>query len=342
MRSSTRGQGPVCRTDAGRRDRLPRAKEVSSARAPPEGRLEHDAFVYNSAEELLSAAVPFVREGLAANEPVLAAPTSANADLLRKELGVLADAVDWARQPERHKPVERLAVFVRYSQGMLARGARRIRLLSEPVCLDSPSAPVTTEWKRYESYLNVALAPYSIWLLCPYPATELPAGVVADAPRMHPTLRCKERRVESAEYVEPEVFARNLDRMPLSAPSEGTEVVFHAPSEVRRFVAQRGKGVGLGPEAVDQLRLATGEVAANVFRHGDGVPRVKTWIDAGSFVCEVRDEGPGIDDPFAGYEIPDGRRLGGWGLSIVRQLCDAVEIRSDAAGTRVRLQVKLG
>jgi anti-sigma regulatory factor (Ser/Thr protein kinase) len=332
----------VCRADAGRRDQLPRAKEVSSARAPPEGRLEHDAFVYNSAEELLSAAVPFVRDGLAANEPVLAAPTSANVDLLRKELGVLADGVDWASHPERHKPVERLALFVRYAEGMLARGARRIRLLSEPVCLASTSAPETTEWKRYDSYLNVALAPYSIWLLCSYSAVELPAGVVADAPRMHPTLRNGERRVESGDYIEPEAFARNLDRMPLRALPESTEVRFHAPSEVRRFVAQRGEAAGLGPEAVDQLRLATGEVAANVFSHADGLPRVKTWIDDGSFVCEVRDEGPGIDDPFAGYEIPDGRCLRGWGLSIVRQLCDAVEIRSDTAGTRVRLHAKLG
>ena len=170
MRSSTRGHRPIRRNDADRQDRLPPAKELSSARAPPEGRLEHDAFVYSSAEEFLAAAVPFVRDGLAANEPVLGAPTRANADLLRKELGILADAVDW--HPDRHRPVERLALFVRYAEAMLARRARRIRLLGEPAWPASASSPATAEWKRLESYFNVALAQYPVWLVCPYAARD--------------------------------------------------------------------------------------------------------------------------------------------------------------------------
>jgi anti-sigma regulatory factor (Ser/Thr protein kinase) len=304
--------------------------------------LVHEAVVYGSAEELLSIAIPFISEGLERDEPVLAAPTSGNVVLMRRQLGRLADRVEWAKEPQRHKPVERLALFVRYAEDWLAGGARRIRLLGEAAWPASASSPATAEWKRYESYLNVALAQYPIWLLCPYAAGELPDSVVADACRTHPTVGDVEGRAMSSEYLAPEEYVRSLVRVPLPEPPDGTdELTFHTPAEARRFLARTGEEAGLGPEAVLDLELAAGEVTTNVFRHADGVPHLRTWIGDGSFVCEVRDGGPGIDDPFAGYTLPDERRPGGWGLSIARRLCEAVEIRSDATGTRVRLHLSL-
>jgi hypothetical protein len=93
----------------------------------------HDAFVYSSPEEFLSATLPFVREGLALQEPILAAPTSTNSALLQRELGEESAHVDWAENAEQHKPVERLAVFQRYIAEQVDRGATRIRFLGEPV-----------------------------------------------------------------------------------------------------------------------------------------------------------------------------------------------------------------
>ena len=56
--------------------------------------LVHDAFVYASKEELLEGTLPFLREGIERGEPTLAAPTQANAQLLRDRLGRRARAVD--------------------------------------------------------------------------------------------------------------------------------------------------------------------------------------------------------------------------------------------------------
>ena len=133
--------------------------------------------------------------------------------------------------PERHRPVERLALFVRYAEAMLARWARRIRLLGEPAWPASASSPATAEWKRLESYFNVALAQYPVWLVCPYAARELPEGIVTEAHRTHPVIGCSEARRQSHEYLDPEEFARGLDRAPLPEPPHGVaELAFSAPS----------------------------------------------------------------------------------------------------------------
>lgn len=53
-------------------------------------RLEHDAFLYASDEEFVTALAPFLREGLARGEPAVAITTPDNLALLRDGLG--ADA----------------------------------------------------------------------------------------------------------------------------------------------------------------------------------------------------------------------------------------------------------
>jgi hypothetical protein len=57
------------------------------------------------------------------------------------------------------------------------------------------------------------------------------------------------------------------------------------------------------------------------------------------FVCEVSDDGPGIEGHFPGY-AGDGR-AGLGGLAVARQVCDAVEVRSTPSGTTVRLHLRL-
>ena len=51
-------------------------------------------------------------------------------------------------------------------------------------------------------------------------------------------------------------------------------------------------------------------------------------------VCTISDQGPGFDDPFAGYGPAHGEDLsrGGMGLWLARQLCDHVDITHDDDG----------
>ena len=44
------------------------------------------------------------------------------------------------------------------------------------------------EWKRYESFLNVALADYPVGMVCPYDAIRLSQDIVEDALLTHPAI----------------------------------------------------------------------------------------------------------------------------------------------------------
>jgi anti-sigma regulatory factor (Ser/Thr protein kinase) len=302
--------------------------------------LVHDAFVYSTRDEFLTGALPFLEEGIERGEPILAAPTDANAGLLRERLGRRAQTVDWAENPERHRTVERLGIFLHFIHGHLDRGAARIRLLGEP-CWPEEGGPGVAEWKRYESFLNVALAPYPVWLVCPYDGTRLAPDILDDARRTHPSFGYGEARAGSADYLEPVEFARRIDAVPLPRPpADAAEAYFVTAAEVRRFVAQHARSAGVGSDRVSDAQLAASEVVANAFKHASSVARVRAWTENGRFVCEVDDTGRGIHDPFAGYDLPEATAPAGRGLPMARRLADVVEIRTTATGAVVRLHFK--
>src|SRR5512132_1030103 len=66
--------------------------------------LEHDAFLYGSDEQLVTAMVPFLREGLTRGDAAAAVTTPGNLALLRDRLGADAQvsyikAADWYVRP---------------------------------------------------------------------------------------------------------------------------------------------------------------------------------------------------------------------------------------------------
>jgi anti-sigma regulatory factor (Ser/Thr protein kinase) len=303
--------------------------------------LEHDAFTYRDQDEFLGGALPFVRESIELGEPVAAAPTERNASLLQRELGADADKVEWAPSPESHKPLDRLMLFDRFISRHLSQGAQRVRLLGEPAWPRDSEAGVA-EWKRYESYLNIALGSYPVWLVCPYDASTLSADIVSDSCRTHPYTGHGDERSRNASYVDPRMFWEQLDgERPLPpAPQSAVAHEFASAHDARGFVAGEAARAGFPRARVLDAKLAASEVVTNVFRYAGGRATVRTWIDDPYFVFDVSDPGPGIEEPFPGYKLLDPREPRGFGLPIVRLLCDVVEMRS-GSGTTVRMHLKL-
>jgi anti-sigma regulatory factor (Ser/Thr protein kinase) len=93
---------------------------------------------------------------------------------------------------------------------------------------------------------------------------------------------------------------------------------------------------------VSEVVLAAHEVAMNALVHGRGQGLVRVFEADGEFVCEVEDSGPGMVDTSAGLVPPEPGCPTGRGLWMARQLCELVEIESSAAGTLVRLRVRVG
>ena len=111
-------------------------------------------------------------------------------------------------------------------------------------------------------------------------------------------------------------------------------------SRVRALVLRQAREAGLTESRANDLVLAVSEVAANTLRHTGAPGTLAMWHDANEVVCEIRDEGT-ITDPLAGHRKPPPGASGGHGLWLVRQVCDLVELTSDADGTTVRMHMAL-
>jgi DNA-binding NarL/FixJ family response regulator len=170
----------------------------------------HEALVYSTGEEFLAATVPFIREGLEVEEPVLVVTKEANLGALRQALNTDAGRVDLVESVAWYRsPPQTLEAYDRYVGTRLEKGASRVRIIGEPVW-PRTSARAIAEWKRYESALNVAWASTATWVVCPYDANALPGEVVMDATRTHPVLRTGRGTRPSPRYTDPEVFVRDL------------------------------------------------------------------------------------------------------------------------------------
>jgi anti-sigma regulatory factor (Ser/Thr protein kinase) len=108
---------------------------------------------------------------------------------------------------------------------------------------------------------------------------------------------------------------------------------------VRQFVSSYAES-SLGNARTDDLVLAVNELATNSVRHGGGEGTLRMWTHENVLVCEIHDAGH-ITDRHAGQTPPTPDQPSGRGLWVVRCLADLMEIHSSAAGTVVRVQMRL-
>jgi anti-sigma regulatory factor (Ser/Thr protein kinase) len=298
----------------------------------------HEALLYEDAAGFLSGAVPFIRAGLEAHEPVLVAVRKDKISLLEDALGADAAAVRFAdmavlgRNPARIIPA--WDAFVR------EHGSEHpVRGIGEPIGAHH-GGPELVECQLHESLLNAAFAEVEDFrLLCPYDLGGLPPEVVHEARCSHPFVaEAGGACAKSEHYRGPAGFATT----PLAPPASRPQVLsfqLDELREVRALVAHCAAAAGLDTAATDQFVLAANELASNSIRHGGGVGVLRVWEEDDALVCEVRDRGR-IEDVLAGRRQPRLDQNGGWGLWIVNQTCDLVELRTGPAGTVVRARMR--
>jgi hypothetical protein len=300
----------------------------------------HQAGIYGSDDEFLAMAVPFVRDGLNQGERVLATTTSANLALLAKELGDRWQQVDQAESAYfGRRTSQRVAAFDAYWRRM-APGPGHVRILAEPIWSGRADREVTA-WERMESTLNVVLSATNIWMICPYDTRVAPPHVVAGAQRTHPA-RIRGTSAEPCpEFTDPAAFASACDAAPLSEPPANAELVDVGRdlAGLRRFVAVEAVALGLAGERAQLLVTAANEAATYLLANGAGGIIACAWADGASIVCDLRQPLGRLGDPFLGFRPPDGEPAGGDGMWLARQLCEAVDLRTDEGGCTLRLQI---
>lgn len=296
---------------------------------------QHQALIYEGAEEYLAGTMPFVYEALIAGEPLLIAVAEAKGELIAGELGPDADRVLFLdMQKVGHNPASIIPLwrdFVDDHEGLPVRG------IGEPAWAARSQAALE-ECHCHEGLLNVAFAPASEWsLLCPYDAESLGEEVLARVDLAHTHVSRRGRIEESDRFeAEPDCLVGELPP-PRSRP-DVLDFGIAGLSEVRHRVAAAAERTGLDPRGVADLVTAASELAANSVIHGGGRGTLRLWCEGDHLLAEVEDRGL-IEEPLVGRLRPTISQEGGRGLWLANQLCDLVQIRSGERGTTVRLHI---
>lgn len=298
----------------------------------------HPALLYRDPDEYLAATVPFIRDGLAAGEPVAVVVPTANLDLVRDALGgdadriLLRDMTVAGRNPGRILPLVLLA-FAN------AHAGRRVRIIGEPIWAGRSAAEYPA-CAQHEALINAAFAGRPATILCPYDITGLDPAWVDDAHRTHPQMLTATRRWDSPKYEDPVAVAAEFNQ-PLPDPPAGTASItidFYNLRDARAFVGEQASWAGLGVDRIDELTLAVNELATNAVRHGGGHGELAIWVQDDHLVCQLSDNGT-LSNPLAGRIPPPREAAGGRGLVMVNQLCDLVRIYTSADGTTIRVHL---
>lgn len=311
-----------------------------SSQAP---RFQHAACFFDSDEELLGTVRPFITDGLASGEPVLAVTSSANIELLSAELGTTAAAVDYAESAFfGRRPPQRVAGFHRYwKQHAASQPERRVRIVADQVWAGRAEREIAA-WTRLESAFNVVLSGTGIWLLCLYDTRTVPASVIAGARRTHPARITGATLAASADYADPVAFGRAHGQAQLPEPPDAA-AGYLADGDVRSlraFVSGQASALGLPADRAGLLVLAAGEVGGYLRNTGARSPSVRIWEQAGAIVCQFRQPRAQLSDPFLGLRPAEPLEpQPGDGLWLASQICDWLEIANDADGCDIRLEV---
>jgi anti-sigma regulatory factor (Ser/Thr protein kinase) len=303
-------------------------------------RFDHPALFYRDQRDYLSVTVPFIRDGLAVEEPVMVAVPPANLQLLREALGGDAAEIDLYDMSVAGRNPGRIIADVLLTFADKHAG-QRVRIIGEPIW----PGRTATEYPacvQHEALINTAFAAKNATILCPYQLRGLSQVVIDDAKRTHPTLWADDDRMSSGHYVSPFDVVESFNVVLPAPPAAAATMAVGGMNlaAVRAFAAVHGGAFGLGDHRLDDAVLVVNELATNTLSHTRGQGTLTAWAERDQVVFQIVDEGH-IADPLAGRRLAPADQVGGRGLLLVHRLSDLVRIHTRPGQTTVRVYFNL-
>jgi anti-sigma regulatory factor (Ser/Thr protein kinase) len=301
---------------------------------PDDTALRHNAFVYESADEYLARAVPFLKEGLRAGEGAIVAQTRSGMAMMREALGADAGRVTFVDVSAAYtRPARTLAAYHEVYAEQL-RKTPKLRAVADVQF--GPDPREWDLWTGYEAVFNRSFGHLPAWVLCTYNANGTPDPVIEGVWRTHPEVVDRDTWAMSELYEDPDQLLRRIAPPPealrdlRSIPLGAQDIV-----QLRERLAPELAAAGHGEAKTLDMLLAVTEIATNAIRHGAGIEDIRIGRARGRFVCEITDRGPGFDDLAAGYLAP--RDGVGSGLWVARQLTWRIEFFRSPRGFTARI-----
>ena len=298
--------------------------------------LRHNALVYESQDDYLACAVPFLLEGLDAGEGAIVAHTKPGLAMMREALGPdAAQAVRFVDVSSAYtRPARTLAAYHEVYAEQLARtpGLRAVA--------DVQFGPDPAEWNLwvgYEAVFNRSFGHLPAWVLCSYDVNGTPDPIIEGVWQTHPEVVAGDGWNQSDRYEDPDRLLRQITPAPAQLTGLTSIPVDGGLEELRERLARELTSDGVGAAKSLDMLLAATEIVANALEHGGGIRAARVGRARGRFVCEIVDPGEGFDDPSAGYRAP--REGLGAGLWVARQLTWQIEFFRSADGFTARISL---
>jgi len=295
--------------------------------------LRHNALVYESKDEYLARAVPFLKAGIEAGEGAVVAHTKPGLAMMREALGPEAAHVTFVDVSAAYtRPARTLAAYHEVYVEQL-RKTPTLRAVA-----DVQFGPDPNEWDLwtgYEAVFNRSFGHLPAWVLCSYDANGTPDPIIEGVWQTHTEVVAGDSWNRSDDYEDPDHLLRRIT--PASTPlTDLRPIPFGRGAEgLREQLARELLADKISEGRSLDLLLAATEIANNAVQHGGGIEEVRVGRARGRFVCEIVDRGDGFDDPAAGYLAP---RAGiGAGLWVARQLTWRIEFFHSPTGFTTRI-----
>jgi len=298
----------------------------------------HECWLYRGDTEFVDMVVPFIRDGLAREQPILVAVPEPRLHALRDALGDDAAGVAWADMAGLGaNPARIIPAWQEFLDKH--RGDRRpVRGIGQPIWVGRGQAEIV-EAQFLEALLNMAVPPDTpLWLLCPYDTTALPDDVIDAALRSHPVLADTDGYRGSTHYGGAH-HANLLFSKPLPEPAAPTTVIAFDPDRHRHIdrLTRAAVAAGVTADQATELATAAAEIATAA-HHDSGRVRILLWQDRTAVLCEITDPAV-IDNPMTGRSATPvtGADRRDRAIRLANELCDLVQVRSCQHGTTVRI-----
>jgi anti-sigma regulatory factor (Ser/Thr protein kinase) len=295
--------------------------------------LRHNAFVYESHDEYVARAVPFLKAGLEAGDGVIVAHTKPGMAMMREALGPDATHVTFVDVSSAYtRPARTLAAYHKLYAEQLQK-TPKLRAVADVQF--GPDPREWDLWTGYEAVFNRSFGHLPAWVLCSYDANGTPDPIIEGVWQTHREVIDGNTSTASSCFEDPDQLLRRITPLPEELPDLWSIPFGHDTEQIRERLAPELLAAGLGETKTLEMLLAATEIANNAIQHGRGVEDIRVGQAHGRFVCEIIDRGPGIDDPAAGYLAPrDGI---GSGLWVARQLTWRIEFFQSPRGFTTRI-----
>src|SRR2546429_9615959 len=295
--------------------------------------LRHNALVYESKDESLARAVPFLKAGIEAGEGAVVAHTKPGLAMMREALGAEAAQVTFVDVSAAYtRPAQTLAAYHKVYVEQL-RKTPTLRAVA-----DVQFGPDPNEWDLwtgYEAVFNRSFGHLPAWVLCSYDANGTPDPIIEGVWQTHPEVVAGDSLNRSDHYEDPDNLLRRITPAPAQLTGLRPIPFGRVAEDLREQLARELAADKISEAQSLDLLLAATEAANNAIQYGGRIREVPVGRARGRFLCEGVDRAVGVPYPPSWYRAPrDGIGAGLW---VARQLTWRIEFFHSPTGFTTRI-----